>query len=203
MSLTEIQIRKAKPGERLIKLSDGGGLQLWITPDGARRWRMAYRFEGKQKTLAIGVYPSVGLKDARAARESAKRLLADGRDPVIARKAAKAAQAQAIANTFDAVAAELIDKKRREGKAAQNARQVRMVVEARQSDYWRNADRRNWSAGSPWRAASRRSARQARNGEPASRDHWRSVSLRRRHGPRRSDPTGALEGRDSRAGSPT
>jgi integrase len=117
MSLTDIGIRKAKPAERLVKLSDGGGLQLWITPDGAKRWRLAYRFTGSQKTLAIGVYPAVGLKEAREAREEAKRLLAEGRDPSLAKKLAKAVWAVESANTFDAIADELLDKKRREAKA--------------------------------------------------------------------------------------
>ncbi|MGJ0396058.1 MAG: tyrosine-type recombinase/integrase [Methylocystis sp.] len=117
MPLTDLEIRTAKPGDRLVKLSDGGGLQLWITPDGAKRWRLAYRCEGAQKTLAVGVYPAVGLRDARAAREDAKKLLAAGQDPGHVRKLAKAVRAANAANTFDAIAAELIEKKRREGKA--------------------------------------------------------------------------------------
>ncbi|VTZ28352.1 hypothetical protein MPC4_70086 [Methylocella tundrae] len=83
MPLTDIEIRKAKPSERFVKLSDGGGLQLWIMPDGAKRWRLAYRFGGGQKTLAIGVYPATGFREARDAREEAKRLLAAGTDPVV------------------------------------------------------------------------------------------------------------------------
>jgi hypothetical protein len=90
MSVTDIEIRKAKPGARLVKLSDGGGLQLWLMPDGAKRWRLAYRYAGSQKALTIGVYPAVGLKEAREAREEAKRLLAEGRDPSLAKKLAKA-----------------------------------------------------------------------------------------------------------------
>lgn len=60
MSLTELAIRSAKAEGKITKLSDGGGLQLWVTPDGAKRWRVAYRFGGKQKVLAVGVYPTVG-----------------------------------------------------------------------------------------------------------------------------------------------
>jgi integrase len=117
MPLNDLEIRNAKPGDRLRKLSDGGGLQLWVTPDGAKRWRLAYRFAGAQKNLAIGVYPSVGLKEARAKRDEAKRHLADGQDPSVAKKIAKAARAQAVADTFEAIAAELMDKKRREEKS--------------------------------------------------------------------------------------
>ena len=79
MALTEMEVRNAKPGAKIAKLSDGGGLQLWISPDGAKRWRLAYRFNEAQKTLAIGVYPSVGLKDAREAR--ARNLLNPGPQP--------------------------------------------------------------------------------------------------------------------------
>lgn len=117
MTLTDLEIRRAKAGDRLAKLSDGGGLQLWITPDGAKRWRLAYRFSGAQKTLAIGVYPTIGLREARAARDKAKKQLAEGQDPGQAKRLAKVARATSAANTFDAIAAELLEKKRREGKA--------------------------------------------------------------------------------------
>ncbi len=117
MALTELEVRNAKPGEKIIKLSDGGGLQLWVFPDGAKRWRLAYRFNEAQKVLAIGVYPAIGLKDAREARERAKRLLGEGQDPALARKQEKAAKVTASANTFAALTEEFLAKKRREGKA--------------------------------------------------------------------------------------
>jgi integrase len=134
MALTELQIRNAKPGEKIIKLSDGGGLQLWISPDGAKRWRLAYRYNDSQKALAIGVYPVIGLKDARVAREEAKRLLAAGQDPTLAKQLAKVAKAAASANTFDAIAAELLDKKRNEGKAAQTIIKVEWLFSLARSD---------------------------------------------------------------------
>ena len=117
MPLTEIGIRSAKPGAKIVKLSDGGGLQLWVTPDGAKRWRLAYRFAGVQKTLALGVYPATGLRDARDARDAAKRLLNEGIDPAQHRRAENTKRAAASTNTFDAIAAELLEKKRRERKA--------------------------------------------------------------------------------------
>ena len=61
MALTDLAIKRALPSAKIVKLSDGGGLQLWITPDGAKRWRIAYRFGGSQKTLAVGVYPDDAL----------------------------------------------------------------------------------------------------------------------------------------------
>ncbi len=128
MPLTDMEIRTAKPGARLIKLSDGGGLQLWIMPDGAKRWRFAYRLGRAQKLLAIGVYPATGLREAREAREEAKRLLADGQDPAFVKKVAKAAKATASANTFEAVAGELLDKKRREGKAEKTIEKLEWLL---------------------------------------------------------------------------
>jgi integrase len=134
MALTELQIRNAKPGEKIIKLSDGGGLQLWLSPDGAKRWRLAYRYNDSQKALAIGVYPAIGLKEARVAREEAKRLLAAGQDPTLAKQLAKVAKVAASANTFDAIAAELLDKKRNEGKAAQTIIKVEWLFSLARSD---------------------------------------------------------------------
>jgi integrase len=122
MALTDLAIKRALPGPKVIKLSDGGGLQLWITPDGAKRWRLAYRFGGSQKAFAIGVYPEVGLKDARETREAAKKNLALGRDPSQLKKVAKAAKPEAGQNTFAAIAEELLEKKRRDRKAAATLR---------------------------------------------------------------------------------
>jgi integrase len=128
MALNDLEIRKAKPGEKLAKLSDGGGLQLWIMPDGAKYWRLAYRFGGKQKALAIGVYPTIGLKEARAARDAAKRLLADGRDPSEVKQADRTAKAAATSDTFDAIADELVGKKRREGKADRTLAKIEWLL---------------------------------------------------------------------------
>ena len=122
MALTDLAIKRALPGAKIVKLSDGGGLQLWITPDGAKRWRIAYRFGGLQKTLAVGVYPDIGLKDARDVREAARKTLAQGRDPLQVKKATKAAKTEAGANTFAAIAGELAEKKRRDKKAAATMR---------------------------------------------------------------------------------
>src|SRR6516165_6427889 len=103
MALTEVAVRTAKASGEIIKLSDGGGLQLWLTPDGAKRWRLAYRYGGSQKVLAIGVYPRIGLKEAREAREAAKKLLAAGVDPSEAKKRARIEKANSTSNTFEAV----------------------------------------------------------------------------------------------------
>lgn len=118
MPLSDVAIRAAKPAATVQKLSDGGGLQLWLMPNGAKLWRLAYRFAGKQKKLAIGPYPAIGLSEARAKRQEAKAHLIAGRDPSIQKQADKAQALEAQGQTFAKVAAELLDKKRREGKAA-------------------------------------------------------------------------------------
>ena len=81
--LSDSQIRGAKPRPKVFKLSDGGGLQLWVSPDGAKRWRLAYRFNRVQKVLAIGVYPAVALRSAREARERARGVLAEGQAQIV------------------------------------------------------------------------------------------------------------------------
>ena len=107
--LTDTSIRKAPPDTKPRKLTDGGGMYLLLKPDGGRYWRLDYRHGGKRKTLALGVYPSVTLADARQRREDARRQLAQGVDPGAARKAAKKAEVEAVtaaADTFEAVARE-------------------------------------------------------------------------------------------------
>lgn len=106
MALTDTAIRNAKAADKPIKLFDGGGLFLHITPAGQRYWRLKYRFAGKEKLLAIGVYPEVGLKEARDRREEAKRLLGEGVDPSVERKVRKVATVERAANSFEAVARE-------------------------------------------------------------------------------------------------
>ena len=89
---------------RAHKLSDSGGLYLLVQPTGSKLWRLAYRFAGKQKTLALGVYPTVSLAEARERRDEAKKRLARGIDPSVQRKADK--QAKATDNSFRTVAGE-------------------------------------------------------------------------------------------------
>ena len=106
MPLTDVKCRNAKAQIKPHKLSDGGGLHLLINSDGAKYWRLAYRWHGKQRTLALGVYPAVGLMEARAARDDAKRSLAANIDPSIVKRERKRAAKVAIGNTFEAIARE-------------------------------------------------------------------------------------------------
>jgi len=104
--LTDIEIRKAKPQDKPCKLADGKGLYLLLKPGGGKLWRFDYRFEGKRKTLALGVYPDVTLTKARERLEEARRMLADGLDPMAERKADKEATTERAKNSFEAVARE-------------------------------------------------------------------------------------------------
>jgi integrase len=87
---------------------------------------LAYRFGGKQKTLALGVYPIVTLKDARQRRDEAKRLLGKGTDPSAQRQWDK--QAAATGNTFRSVADELLGKLEKEGRAARTLKKLRWLL---------------------------------------------------------------------------
>jgi len=106
MSLTNTEIRNAKPGEKRRRIFDSGGLYLEIAPAGGKWWRLKYRFRGKEKCLALGTYPDVALLKARARRDEARRLLADGIDPSEHKKVMKAMTVERGMNTFEAVARE-------------------------------------------------------------------------------------------------
>ncbi|MHB1093404.1 tyrosine-type recombinase/integrase [Thiobacillus sp.] len=110
MALSDVAIRNAKPEAKPVRKFDGGGLYLEITPSGGKLWRLKYRFGGKEKVLALGKYPEVGLKDARERRDDARKLLANDVDPAENRKQQKAAKAERAANSFEAVAREWIAK---------------------------------------------------------------------------------------------
>ena len=107
MPLTDTFVKQVKHSGKAAgdKYSDGGGLYLHVTKSG-RYWRMAYRFGGKQKTVAFGVYPAVTLAQARKRRDAAREQLASDLDPGLVKQAAKAARALAGENTFEAVARE-------------------------------------------------------------------------------------------------
>ena len=112
MALTDTAIRKAKPTEKSYKLADEKGLFLLVHSNGSKYWRQKYRFNGKEKLLALGVYPDVDLKDARERRDAARKLLAQGVDPAEHRKAKKAATAERAANSFEVVCREWMDSRK-------------------------------------------------------------------------------------------
>ncbi|MGH7025424.1 MAG: tyrosine-type recombinase/integrase [Caulobacteraceae bacterium] len=128
MALSDTAIRALKPRERPFKLSDSGGLFLAVTPTGGKLWRWKYRHAGKQKLLAIGRYPDVSLKEARAKRDAARKLLATGKDPSVEKKKAALAAKLGAINTFKAVAEEFITKREGEGLATVSLDKCRWLL---------------------------------------------------------------------------
>ena len=102
MSLSDTSLRNAKGREKPYKISAGDGLFVLINPGEKRFWRLSYRFAGKQKTMALGIYPAVGLADARNVPAAAKEQLAKGIDPGEARKLEKHALLRSAENSFEA-----------------------------------------------------------------------------------------------------
>ena len=106
--LTDLALRSVKPGDKTRRISDGGGLFLEIRPNGSRYWRLAYRFGGQQKLLALGVYPNLPATAAREKARAAREHLAAGRDPALLNKMIKGTGSQD--GTFQAVAVEWLEK---------------------------------------------------------------------------------------------
>ena len=104
--LSKLLIDKTKPQVKTLRLSDGRGMYLEISPTGGKWWRFKYRIDGKEKRISLGVYPDVGLADARDKREAARKLVAAGIDPTEHRKAEKGVLEESTENTFEAIARE-------------------------------------------------------------------------------------------------
>ena len=121
MALSDVAVRNAKPREKGYKLSDGGGLYLLVTPAGGKLWRLKFRMDGREKKLAIGAFPEIGLGDARRRRDDARELIAVGKDPSREKQQAKHRAKVSAANTFGEIAKEFLDKRRREGLSSATA----------------------------------------------------------------------------------
>lgn len=106
MKLTDMACRNAKGKDKPYKKSDGGGLYLYVKPDGVRYWRLKYYFLSKEKLLALGIYPIVSLQEAREKRDAAKKLLDAGQDPSLIKKERKRQTLERHKNTFEVVARE-------------------------------------------------------------------------------------------------
>ena len=107
--LSKLLIDKTKSGPKTIRLWDGRGMYLEITPKGGKWWRFKYWFDGKERRMSLGVYPDVSLADAREKREEARRKVAAGIDPGEQRKAEAVALIETVENSFEAVAREWFD----------------------------------------------------------------------------------------------
>jgi integrase len=106
VALKAVEVEKAQPKAKPYKLADGGGLFVLVQPNGSKYWRLKYRYAGKEKLLALGVYPDVSLKDARARRDEARKLLANGGDPGAVKQTQKRNAKIAAANSFEVIARE-------------------------------------------------------------------------------------------------
>jgi hypothetical protein len=129
MGLTALAIKAAKGRDKQYKLADSGGLHLLVLPSGQRYWRMNYRYLGRYKTLAFGVWPDVDLADARAKRDDARKLLDNGHDPSEQARLDKIAASVAAANTFKAVAEEWYAKAEKEGLAPATLNKIRWLLD--------------------------------------------------------------------------
>lgn len=127
MPLTDAALRTAKPGEKPFKISDERGLYLLVAPSGGKLWRFDYRFAGKRKTISLGSYPDVALKQARERRDEARRLIADGVDPSENRKAAKSASTERAANSFEVIAREWFERMRPTWVASHSEKIIRRL----------------------------------------------------------------------------
>ncbi|MDK4807175.1 MAG: Arm DNA-binding domain-containing protein [Novosphingobium aromaticivorans] len=128
-ALFAITIANAKPKERPYKMFDGGGLHLFVKPNGSKLWLLTYSWLGRQKTLSLGQWPDLGLADARTKREEARRLLATGVDPSHQQKIDAAKAKMEENNTFKAVALEWIAKQEREQMAEVTLSKVRWLLD--------------------------------------------------------------------------
>jgi integrase len=105
MALFDTKIKGVKPSGKQIKLFDAGGLFLLVTPKGGKLWRFKYRFDRKEKLLALGAYPEITLAEARERRDKARKQLANDIDPGAVRKAMKEAETEET-ETFEVIARE-------------------------------------------------------------------------------------------------
>ena len=129
MALTELQIRKVCPTDKVTQHTDERGLYLEVHPNGSKLWRYKYRYIGKQKRLALGRYPDVGLAEARRRRDEARRQLDAGTDPLTERKHDKLVAVFNAANTFGEIAKEYIDKQVAQGQADATTQKANWLLE--------------------------------------------------------------------------
>ena len=123
MALSDAKVRNAKSRAKPYKITDGEGLYLLVAPSGSKYWRFKYRIGGKEKLLALGVYPEVSLSDARERRIQARKASAAGRDPADAKRESKLIAARKANNAFEVVAREWFEKREHEW-AKSSARKI-------------------------------------------------------------------------------
>lgn len=135
MPLNDTKLRALKADEKPYKVSDGGGLFVLVNANGSKLWRLKYRFDGKEKLLSFGPYPETTLAKARERRSEAKTLLAEGIDPAAHAKAEKEEDAALNQHTFANIAAELMEKLRKEGKAKTTLDKKQWLLDKANDDF--------------------------------------------------------------------
>lgn len=128
MPLSDTAVRSLKPREKPYKVSDFDGLFVLVKPNGARLWQFKYRLGGKEKLLSIGPYPEITLAQARARRDAARSMVANGVDPSQAKQEEKRQKQGQERLTFAAQAHEYLDKVRREGRAEMTMRKLEWLL---------------------------------------------------------------------------
>jgi integrase len=118
VALTDVAVRNAKPGPKPYKMGDSHGLFLLVQPTGGKLWRYKYRVDGREKKLAIGPYPEIGLGEARRRRDEAREAMAAGKDPAREKQRDKVRAKVEAENTFAAITAEFCEKRKRDGQRA-------------------------------------------------------------------------------------
>ncbi|MCL2473390.1 MAG: integrase arm-type DNA-binding domain-containing protein [Alphaproteobacteria bacterium] len=127
MKLTDKSCKAAKTKKKSYKLADGGGLYLEVMPNGSKYWRMKYRYLGKEKRLAFGVYPLISLLEAREKRDKAKKLLINGTDPQEFRQEEKQNKVRNAQNTFQVIALEWLENQKERWTAGYAAKIIRTL----------------------------------------------------------------------------
>lgn len=129
MALSDVKIRSLKARGKIYKVSDDRGLFLEVNPTGSKLWRYRYLLHGKDKRIALGSYPAVGLADARKKRDEIQQQIAKGADPVLERKREKLAAAYSAANSFGEIAKEYIEKMVADGRAETTTMKANWLLE--------------------------------------------------------------------------
>lgn len=118
MALTDLKVQSIKAADRPLKITDGDGLYLHISPSGTKTWRFDYRFDSKRYTLTIGKYPLVSLAEARIKRSEAKKLLLDGHDPSARKRQQKERVRASVEDSFRIIGSRWFESKEKERSQA-------------------------------------------------------------------------------------
>lgn len=135
LALTDAKIRALKPTGKAHKVSDFGGLYVYVTAKGSKLWRLKYRFQGKEGKLSFGAYPDLSLKEARALKDEAKAQLAKGINPALAKQTALQEELDRTEHTFNNVADQFIHKSEKDGKSAATLKKLNWLLSEARSDF--------------------------------------------------------------------